>query len=406
MISRFLASVVLIAIVLSNGCALSRGPAVPREYTTLATVPGVQACRIWADGTDMEPLRRLMLDSIDREVADHSDSGHAGPLPPAYFLAISGGGADGAYGAGIICAWTETGRRPQFRVVTGISTGALTAPFAFLGPQYDNVLREMYTTVRTDRIMTMRWMLAPLFDDAAADTAPLRKLLSTYVDEKLLRAIAAEYAKGRLLLIGTTNLDARRAVIWDIGAIASSNAPGAVELVRKILIASAAIPGAFPPVMIDVEFNGSKFQEMHVDGGAMRQAFLYPSGLHLGRESAQRHLERDRYAFIIRNARLDPDWAETQRQTFKIASRAISALIASQGVGDLYRMYLTTRRDGIDFNLAFIPEEFNLVPKEDFDPAYMKPLFELGRRELLEGRAWHKVPPGYDETDFAPVDPK
>jgi len=254
--------------------------------------------------------------------------------------------------------------------------------------------------------MKMRWFLAAIYDDAMADTTPLAELLATYIDEKFLKAVAAEYAKGRLLLIGTTNLDARRPNIWNIGAIASSGDPGAVALVRKILIASAAIPAAFPPVMIDVEVDGKKYQEMHVDGGALRQVFLYPIRLEFGRESQEKGMGRDRTAYVIRNARLDPDWAATQRQTLKIASRAISALIASQGVGDLYRVYLTTRRDGIDFNLAFIPAEFNLVPKEDFDPEYMKPLFELGRRDMLEGKAWHKSPPGFDESDLAPLAPK
>lgn len=383
-------------------CSPSRGTAVPRELTLSAVIPGIPDSRIWAGNTDLEPVKRLMLDSIDRERAHlEKESGPIVRLPPAYFLAISGGGADGAYGAGMICAWTETGQRPEFRIVTGISTGALTAPFAFLGPEYDKVLLEMYTTVRTDRIMKPRWMLAALYDDAMAGTGPLQSLLATYVDEGLLARIAAEYARGRLLLIGTTDLDARRPVIWNIGAIASSGSPLAVDLVRKILIASAAIPGAFPPVMIDVEVGGEKYQEMHVDGGALRQSFLYPPRLHLARESESRNVERDRFAYIIRNSRLDPDWAATQRETLKIAARAISALIASQGMGDLYRMYLTTRRDGVDFNLAFIPEEFNIVPKEEFDPEYMKPLFELGRSVMLEGKAWHKAPPGFDEEDFA-----
>jgi predicted acylesterase/phospholipase RssA len=387
----------------SGGCSLKRGPAVPRELTTAAVVPGIPNSRIWANDNDLEPIKHLMLDSIDRERAHLEKSGPLVNLPPAYFLAISGGGEDGAYGAGLICAWTETGHRPEFRVVTGISTGALIAPFAFLGPEYDKVLREMYTTIKTDRIMKMRFFTAALTDDALADTAPLGKLLASYIDEKFLKAVAAEYAKGRLLLIGTTNLDARRAVIWNIGAIASSGDPGAVVLVRKILIASAAIPAAFPPVLIDVEADGKKYQEMHVDGGALRQVFLYPIRLHFGAESLAMHMQRPRTAYVIRNARLDPDWAATQRQTLKIAARAISALIASQGVGDLYRLYLTTRRDGIDFNLAFIPPEFDLVPKESFDPEYMKPLFELGRRDMLEGKAWHKSPPGFDESDLAPA---
>ena len=167
-----------------------------------------------------------------------------------------------------------------------------------------------------------------------------------------------EYGKGRLLLIGTTNLDAQRGVIWNVGAIAASHHPRALELVRKIMIASAAIPAAFPPVMIDVEVEGQRYQEMHVDGGATTQVFLYPPSLKLKEMAEAAGVQRERRVYIIRNARLDPEWAETQRRTLSIAGRAVSSLINTQGVGDLYRTYLNAQRDGIDYNLAFIPANF------------------------------------------------
>lgn len=383
--------------VLAPGCSPSRTDAVPLEMTDRAVLPGMDACRFWADEHQQAGFDQMWKASIERETA-HLAAGSA--LPPADYLVISGGGPDGAYGAGLICGWTETGKRPHFKIVTGISTGALTAPFAFLGPEYDHVLSEVYTQVKTDQIMDPRWIFAAFFDDALMDTTPLHELLAKYVDEELLRKVAEEYAKGRLLLIGTTNLDARRPVIWNIGAIASSGDPKALATVRKILIASAAIPAAFPPVLFDVEVDGKKYQELHVDGGAMNQAFLYPSHFHLKTEEAAAHAGRERTAWVIRNARLDPEWASTQRQTLKIAGRAISALIASQGEGDLDRMYLITRRDGVEFNLAYIPPDFDLKPKEDFDPNYMRPLFERGRQDLLSGKAWSDIPPDFDEADF------
>ena len=174
------------------------------------------------------------------------------------YLAVSGGGDNGAFGAGLMNGWTETGTRPEFKMVTGVSTGALIAPFAFLGPDYDAALREVYTTMTPEKVYRARGLSAALFDDAMADTTPLAEMIAKYADQKMFDAIAREYQKGRLLLIGTTDLDAQRPVIWNIGAIAASGHPEALELFRKILRASAAIPGAFQPVLIDVEIDGQQ----------------------------------------------------------------------------------------------------------------------------------------------------
>ena len=119
--------------------------------------------------------------------------------------------------------------------------------------------------------------MAALFDDAMADTSPLAETIARYTDQAMFDAIAREYQKGRLLLIGTTDLDAQRPVIWNVGAIAASRHPKSLDLFRKILLASASIPGAFQPVLLDVEIDGARFQEMHVDGGAIAQLFLYPA---------------------------------------------------------------------------------------------------------------------------------
>jgi predicted acylesterase/phospholipase RssA len=317
-------------------------------------------------------------------------------LPPAGFLAVSGGGDDGAFGAGLLVGWTEAGTRPQFKAVTGISTGALIAPFAFLGPEYDHVLRNVYTNVSADDIYKERSILMVLFKDAMADTTPLWGLIRRYVDRRMLEAIASEHAKGRMLLIGTTDLDARRGVIWNMGKIAASEHPKALELFQSIMIASASIPGAFPPVMIDVEMEGKRFQEMHVDGGAVAQVFLYPPSLHLGELSKDVGLARKRKLYIIRNARLDPDWAEVQRKTMSIAGRAISSLIQAQGIGDLYMLYYSAKRDGIDYNLAYIPPTFKVPHTEDFDTNYMRQLFDLAYGLASDGYPWEKNPPGLE----------
>ncbi len=391
-----------LALLLLPACGTpQRGPAVPHELQDRALVPGfTPAARTWA--AELNPdFYAAVIDSVARERADLAAQGHTGPLPPANFLAISGGGADGAFGAGLLCGWTARGDRPTFKLVTGISTGALIAPFAFLGPKYDYVLRDVYTRSTTKDIMNERSLLGGILSDGMADTTPLWKLLERYFDETMLDEIAAEYRKGRLLVIGTTNLDARRAVLWNIGAIAASDAPDRLPLVRSILVASASIPGAFPPVMLDVEVDGNRFQEMHVDGGAMTQVFVYPPSLKLADVAQREQIQRERHIYIIRNARIDPEWSQVERRTLSIAQRAISSLIATQGVGDLFRIYVGAQRDGVDFNLAFIPPSFNLRAREPFDPVYMAELFEVGRGRAVNGYPWEKAPPYFESAPIA-----
>ena len=389
--SLFLALIVLFLI---PGCATpSRLDAVPQAEQGAASVDGMTGIRYWQKD-DLALLTQDGMDARARELK-LAGPGNKGELPRANFLAVSGGGEDGAFGAGLLVGWTAAGTRPEFKVVTGISTGALTAPFAFLGPKYDEQLKHVYTTIESKDVLEKRGMLAALFDDAMADNAPLQKLVASYVTPQFLAAIAAEHAKGRILLIGTTNLDARRPVMWNISKIAASGNPKALELVRKILIASAAIPGAFPPMMIDVAVDAKQYQEMHVDGGASGQVFVYPPQLKVAEISREAGITRERSAYIIRNARLDPDWADTHRKVLSIAGRAVSSLIQSQGVGDLYRIYATTQRDGVDFNLAYIPSTFSLASPQPFDRAYMNELFKVGYELGKAGYQWAKTPPGY-----------
>ena len=328
--------------------------------------PALQATEFFEEG----------LQALEREMAELNVSNYS-DLPPTNYLAVSGGGADGAFGAGFLVGWTEAGTRPEFKIVTGVSTGALIAPFAFLGPVYDEVLREVYTTISADNVFKARALTAALFDDAMADTTPLFGLISDRINDDVLTAIAREYARGRLLLIGTTNLDVGKPVIWNIGAIASSGLPGARDLVSKILLASTAIPGVFPPVMIDVEVDGKQYQEMHVDGGAIAQLFLYPSAA--GEMAIDAGIERKRRAFIIRNASLGDDWVHVDRQTLDIARRSISLMIFMSGLNDLIRTYFITKRDGVDYNLAYIDDDFEPPEHDgDFDPVYMNALFDYG----------------------------
>lgn len=393
---------------LASCASRSRGPAVPEDLGSAATVLDNPAIRTW-DNDLSEPFVTEMIKVSKREFNLATPVGADFPPRPVQFLAISGGGSDGAFGAGILVGWSTAGTRPEFNVVTGVSTGALTAPFAFLGPAYDEKLRRVYTTVVSRDIFRSRGLVAALFDDALFDTTPLRRLMESLIDEEMMHDIAREYARGRLLLIGTTNLDADRGVIWNIGAIAASGDPKALSLIHDVLMASSAIPAGFPPVMIDVEALGQRYQEMHVDGGTKSQVFLYPPSLNLLTDVVQDHAPRDRVAYIIRNARFHPHWEQVQRRTLAVARRSISALIATQGIGDLYQIYLITRRDGVAFNLAYIPDTFTERTDAHFDPVYMTKLFELGYNASIQsgGFPWSKVPPGWVDAmeGTLPTDP-
>ena len=380
--------------------APARLPPVPVEKTRDAVVPGIEGARYWV-ALDLQPMMRDLLAARQREQGFLAKSGHTGDLPPMHLLAVSGGGDNGAFGAGLLCGWTATGRRPEFKAVTGVSTGALIAPFAFLGPDYDHVLKTVYTSVTPADIATHRWVAAAITNDGMADNRPLWGLISKTIDQDLLDRIAAEYARGRLLLIGTTDLDARQPVIWNMGAIASSRAPQALALFRSILLASAAIPGAFPPSMVRVEVDGHPYEEMHVDGGASAQVFLYPPSLKNMAQQAGVTMNREGHVYVIRNASLTPTWAPVERRTINIAGRAIDSLIQTQGLGDLYRIYLTTQRDGLDFNLAIIGPDFKYEgKKEEFETPFMVKLFDYGFAMSQKPDFWRKAPPGLD-TPFA-----
>ena len=388
---------------LASGCStLERGAPMPPAVADQVTVLGIQNGRFWPD-TQGEALLREGVQALEREraaarITGSSSGGSTVNLSPANFLAVSGGGDDGAFGAGLICGWSDSGKMPTSKLVTGVSTGSMIAPFAFLGGAYIGRLRTLYTTIKPEDISEDAGLYGALFGEALADTEPLARLISRYVDQQMLADIAREYARGRLLLIGTTSLDEQRPVIWNLGAIAGSGHPGALELTRKVLLASAAIPGAFPPVMIEVDAAGRRYQEMNVDGGAVVQTFLYPpdTGLRVDLRSAEH--ARQRHAYIVRNGRLDPDWAKVDRRFLKIVGRAISTMIHYSGYNDIIRIYATTKRDGVDYNLAYIEPDFPDMKHEEFDPAYLRALFDYGYAKGRQGSAWHKAPPLLETT--------
>ena len=385
-----------LALLLLSGCSsLTRLDAVPQEQLAEAKIPGLENIR-YRVGIDTEAMAKEGATSIRQELNWRNSKGLTGPLPAVHFLAISGGGDKGAFAAGLLNGWSKSKTRPEFKLVTGISTGALIAPFAFLGEKYDSHIKDFYTNTQPKDIFNPRGMFAAIFSDAMADNNPLWKRLTKEINRTLLDEIAKEYKKGRLLLIGTTDLDARQGVIWNMTKIASSKDPRALHLFRSIIIASTSIPGGFPPVMINVEIDGKKHQEMHVDGGTVAQVFVYPPAIKLKTLAKSLNAQRERNLYIIRNSRLDPDWANTERQVLSIAKRAIGSLIQTQGIGDLYRIYATSQRDGVAYNLAYIPASFNEEHLKDFDTKYMRALYNHAYKLSVNGYKWEKTPPSLD----------
>lgn len=383
------ALVPLLLLLLFTGCsAVSRRP-VPEALIDSVRVVGMpSSIRAWGD-LHSEVLQRSLTESVAQADLIYGED------QPTDVLAISGGGSYGAYTAGILCGWTASGTRPVFRMVSGVSIGAVIAPFAFLGSEYDDRLREMARDATPENIYRTLWWTQIVTGDSVADNAPFVRFIGRYFDDDVLRAVAVEHAKGRRLFVATTNLDTSRPVIWDMGAIASSGSPQSLRLFQQVIIASAAIPVFFPPTYIDVECDARTYDEMHVDGGVTGQILLYGQSLTAHEVIANRQPSpRTPTYYVIRNGKLSMAWEPVEPTVRAIASRSISRLIQAQGVGDLWQAYAACRRDGLEFRLASIPNDIELPPDAGFDAATIARLFDHGYALARDGYPWVTEPPG------------
>lgn len=373
------------ALLLAVALALPGCATIQREYFTEAqqeeaTIPGIPAARFWADAPDA--ARRM-------------SAAHTGPTGEKAMLALSSGSDNGAYGAGLLKGWSESGRRPEFSIVTGVSTGALIAPFAFLGSDQDATLERLFTSLSPREIYRARFPLAIPASPSAATTKRLARLIASVMPDTLIDRIGTEHLRGRRLLVGTANLDAQRMVVWDMGAIAASKAPGRYLLFRQVLLASSAIPAFFPPVMIHTEISGRSISEMHVDGGTTAQIFTMPDDAITG----DRPLAGPRplHLYLIVNNKLNGEFRLTKPRIIPIAARSISLNMRSSMGGSIGLSYLYAKARGIDFNMSFIAREY---PDQDhalFDTAYMRGLFDHGAALGRTGDFWTKRPPNEDE---------
>jgi len=376
------------------GCStLTRNP-VPAELAADASVPGMPDVRAWA-GRVSPAMERDLAQSFEQESPGDFPRGADGVVRYPH-LALSGGGAYGAFGAGFLYGWSETGRRPVFKMVTGVSTGALMAPFAFLGPSHDGALREFYTTTASSDVFRLGSILGALLGgEALADTGPLAALIARHVDGAFLRDIAGAHGRGRRLYIGTVDLDSQQFVVWNMGLIASSGHPQALDLFRKVMLASASIPIAFPPVFFEVEAGGRRYDEMHVDGGVGARVFVHAGVFRpsLILERAGRGAGREDI-FVIHNGQFHNQASPTPRTLGGIARRVIEASGRAGLAGDLHRIHAFAQRGQASFHWVTIADSVELAGSEIFDPVRMAELYEIGHNTARAGPVWSVEPPG------------
>jgi predicted acylesterase/phospholipase RssA len=340
---------------------LARTPFTQDEESA-AAVSGIPDARVWGDS--VEDFQRVL------------------PTTNGPWLALSGGGADGAFGAGVLAGWTASGQRPEFAVVTGSSIGALISPYAFLGERYDEELRKNFTEITA----------ADVFEDKATpeslfDAWPLKRLIDRRVTADLLAAIAVEHRKGRRLLVVTTNLDAGRRVIWNMGAIAARGDDRALKLFRDVLLASSSIPGFFQPVPIEVDASGKKFQELHLDGTVSAPFFVAPEGT-LSANGARLPTSQ---LYVIVNSKLTSEFYLPDRHVKMILARTIGVALTTELRAELLLITTAAQRLGLAFDAAYIPDSFQQISRSLFDGEYMEALYKLGAERAKAGMAFEGI---------------
>jgi predicted acylesterase/phospholipase RssA len=388
-VSRFCAAVGLLALAALVGCQPAR-PLAERCHRHRALAS--------ADAPPVVPPGVVLASPAD--LVD-------GLRAPRHVLALSSGGLYGAYTAGVLDGWTRTGTRPEFDVVTGSSTGALIAPFAFLGSAYDAQAMKLYTNVQAEDIFRIRaWVTIP-FRDSLATTAPLRKLIQDQVTEELMTRIAAEHRKGRRLYVGTTNLETKRAVIWDMGAIACRPCPDGCTLFRDVLLASASVPGVFPPVEFKIDVDGRHESELHIDGAVTAPLFV-PPGVFATAATLNGNPDPTKppppgapnvYAVVA--GKLYPEAGPVRRRILPVLGATTGALLFAQCRSELANLYWQSRLAGMRYHMVALRQDADVSADTavSFDQKVMQTLYREGLADGQAGPAWRYAPPALGPCD-------
>lgn len=343
-----------------------------------AIIAGFDDIRVYADALGKQPNINFWLPRAGTDTVS--------------YLSISSGGAAGAFSVGVLKGWSDSGTRPQFDIVSGVSTGALIAPFAFLGPEYDNMLVDLYTDGTAEALTDMKFLPRGLLGPSLLKQEPLRHLIETHLTAAIVDRVAAEHHKGRRLLVLTTNLDSQRAVSWNMGEIAASTRPDKVALFQNVILASASIPGLYPAVLIKARSDDLSFEEMHSDGGAASQILTFPDDWLVGEAGDQWPVDRRLQMYILVNNALMPEFSQARNNSLAVIARAYSVLVKAQTRSALAATYAFARQRGIGFHVASIEEQVPFSIVDPFDTAYMNVVFQLGYCGARDRTIWRSHP--------------
>jgi len=387
----------LVTITLFSGC-VTRPPALPEKYSH--ALPW-GALDLDINSNAKYSIKKSLGKVLTQKATLHKDTNKSVKID---ILALTGGGSRGAFGTGLLVGWTKRGDIPNFDIVTGISTGAVMAPFAFLGKDELKKVEYFYTKMHTEEVFTSTfWSIFGY--GYVMNAKPLKALFKKTFNKAFLDKIAAEHKKGRRLYIGTTNIDTGQLTVWDMGAIASSNRPDKYARFNQIIYASTALPIYLPPEYIEVDVNNKKYYQMHVDGGIYTQVFMigllvnWSKVLHF-KENDNTNFDATLYTVANRKYR--------QRDIYKPIEQAPLHIIEAYVLTEMdllfdrsmYRLYQSCEKKGINFKMATIPAkmpEIVTVPTE-FNPEQMLELFNIGYNFGLNGIDW-KTSISFEEYD-------
>jgi hypothetical protein len=387
----------------SSGCRMSQPATFPSPAAAGLNTRDLIDSSAQDEADDLNPANQLVA-AAERFRKDRqknlgqqskNEGGVATTQPDRSILCLSGGASFGAYAAGVLIGWSERGDRPCFDVVTGISTGALIAPSAFLGAKYDEQIKRFYTTLSSKDIYKVR-LLGGLFGEAFADTSPLAAQIDAFLTADTMRDLAEAHRKGRRLYIGTTEEEGKQFVVWDIGAMAARNGPGDRELIKKVILGSSAAPGFFPSAKIQISVDGVSHTERHVDGGVSQSLFFRPPYLPPSERSdvAARDLAGAK-VYVILAGKLYADPQVIRPWSLAQAGNSVSTLLFAQARGDLQRLYTVCLLTGMDYYVSAIPQDYPTpASSAEFKPAVMTAMYEEGRRVINSKTPWRTLPPG------------
>lgn len=378
-----------VCLLLTLGCS-NRGPT--KAQSPLPTAKNVIDLSVEAGGY---PLVESSLAEALQSVPKADPVNRPGQKP-LHVLALSGGGQYGSYVAGILCGWQDAGYRPDFDVCTGISSGALIAMLAYLGPKYDPELRRVFTTLKQRDLFRYRPALYLIRYRSIASSDPIKRQIDTTIDEEFMDDLRIAHQSGRRLFVGTMHLQSRRLVIWDIGALACSGRPDANVLVKKVILAATSISGLVPPVEFEVEVNGCRYVEEHVDGGGASQVFVRFGPHHPRYDPAQPGpWLSGSQLYLFAGGKLYADTIEGDMGFLNRVTSTVSGTLYALYRTELHKMYSLCAMSGMQFNLVAVPQEKKTAVKSmTFEPEVMQDLFALGYSYGYNGIPWRHTPPG------------